>query len=82
MPTYAYVCNECGATYEQFYHNPNQAPHGVYCGRPVVTHNKADGCCPGMMERQIGPGGGFLFKGSGFHTTDYRSDSYMKGAGQ
>ena len=37
------------------------------CGRPKA-------------ERVIGPGAGFLFKGSGFYITDYRSPSYKKAA--
>jgi len=31
-------------------------------------------------RRLISAGGGFLFKGSGFYITDYRSDSYKKSA--
>lgn len=30
------------------------------------------------VERLISPGGGLLFKGSGFYITDYRKDSYKK----
>jgi predicted nucleic acid-binding Zn ribbon protein len=36
--------------------------------------------CRKKVERLIGPGGGILFKGSGFHTTDYRSEGYKKAA--
>ena len=32
------------------------------------------------LKRLIGTGGGLIFKGSGFYLTDYRSDSYKKGA--
>ena len=32
------------------------------------------------MTRQIGGGGGLLFKGSGFYVTDYRSDNYKQSA--
>jgi predicted nucleic acid-binding Zn ribbon protein len=31
-------------------------------------------------ERIISAGGGIIFKGSGFYQTDYRSESYKKGA--
>ena len=31
-------------------------------------------------RREIGPGAGIIFKGSGFYQTDYRSDSYKKSA--
>ncbi|MEI6037004.1 MAG: hypothetical protein WCQ91_03645, partial [Planctomycetota bacterium] len=32
------------------------------------------------LRRLIGAGGAIMFKGSGFYKTDYRSDSYKKGA--
>jgi len=32
------------------------------------------------VERKIGAGAGFIFKGNGFYITDYRSDSYKKAA--
>jgi hypothetical protein len=32
------------------------------------------------VHRLISTGGGLLFKGSGFYTTDYRSDSYKAAA--
>jgi putative FmdB family regulatory protein len=34
--------------------------------------------CHGKLKRLIGAGAGFLFKGSGFYATDYRSDSYKQ----
>ncbi|MDC0261867.1 zinc ribbon domain-containing protein, partial [Planctomycetaceae bacterium] len=37
-------------------------------------------CKSRKARRVIGPGAGILFKGSGFYQTDYRSDSYKKGA--
>jgi predicted nucleic acid-binding Zn ribbon protein len=37
-------------------------------------------CGKPELKRQIGPGAGLLFKGSGFYQTDYRSDSYKKAA--
>jgi len=36
--------------------------------------------CDGKVRRLLGTGGGIIFKGSGFYQTDYRSDSYQKGA--
>ena len=41
---------------------------------------KCPECGKSQAERVIGPGAGFLFKGSGFYITDYRSDSYKKAA--
>ena len=32
------------------------------------------------LRRLIGPGAAIVFKGSGFYTTDYRSESYKKAA--
>ncbi len=34
--------------------------------------------CGGEVRRLIGAGAGFIFKGSGFYQTDYRSESYKK----
>jgi len=34
----------------------------------------------GKIEKQMGTGAGFLFKGSGFYITDYRSPGYKKAA--
>ena len=35
-------------------------------------------CGEPALKRLIGTGAGFLFKGSGFYITDYRSSSYEK----
>jgi len=34
----------------------------------------------GVMVKQMGTGAGFIFKGSGFYITDYRSAGYKKAA--
>jgi predicted nucleic acid-binding Zn ribbon protein len=34
----------------------------------------------GKVKRLFGTGAGLIFKGSGFYTTDYRSDSYKEAA--
>jgi putative FmdB family regulatory protein len=39
---------------------------------------KCPKCGKSKLERLIGPGAGFLFKGGGFYQTDYRSESYKK----
>jgi putative FmdB family regulatory protein len=64
MPTYEYLCERCGR-FEEF------AP---------ISAQKREKCptCETKVERVIGAGGGFLFKGSGFYTTDYRSPDYKK----
>jgi hypothetical protein len=37
-------------------------------------------CHKKKLRRLIGAGGAIVFKGSGFYKTDYRSESYKKGA--
>jgi len=67
MPTYEYGCKKCGHEFEVF-QSMSDAPVNI-C--PV---------CGGEAERHISAGAGFIFKGSGFYSTDYRSDSYKKDA--
>ncbi|MDZ7331597.1 MAG: zinc ribbon domain-containing protein [candidate division KSB1 bacterium] len=63
MPTYDYQCEVCGYHFEHFQ---------SITARPLTNCPK----CNGQVQRLIGPGNGFLFKGSGFYITDYRSPSY------
>lgn len=72
MPTYEYKCQKCGHEFEIF---------------QSITADRIETCppdtCPddqgqGKVKRLISGGGGLLFKGSGFYTTDYRSESYKK----
>ncbi|MDP3919930.1 MAG: zinc ribbon domain-containing protein [Candidatus Omnitrophota bacterium] len=67
MPTYDYECTKCGDTFEAFQQ---------ITADPLTTCKK----CGKKLRRLIGGGGGILFKGSGFYETDYRSQSYKKGA--
>jgi len=69
MPTYEYECEKCGQVFEQFQ---------SITAEPLKICPK--GGCGGTVHRLLSGGGGFLFKGSGFYSTDYRSDSYKKGA--
>jgi len=68
VPTYDYVCKACGHELELF-QNISEAPK-----------RKCPACKKNRLERKIGGGAGFLFKGSGFYLTDYRSESYRKAA--
>lgn len=68
MPTYEYLCAACGHELELF-QNISEPPK-----------RKCPACKKQKLKRKIGGGAGFLFKGSGFYLTDYRSDSYKKGA--
>ena len=69
MPTYEYECKKCGLVFEEF-QSITAAP---------LTKCVKEGC-DGTVHRLISAGAGFLFKGSGFYQTDYRSDSYTKAA--
>ncbi len=68
MPTYDYRCELCGHQLEVFQ---------SITARPL---KKCPGCGQRGLERVIGAGAGILFKGSGFYETDYRSESYKRGA--
>lgn len=68
MPTYDYRCKACGHELEIF-QSMSDAPK-----------RKCPKCGKVALERLIGTGAAVLFKGSGFYQTDYRSDSYKKGA--
>ncbi len=65
MPTYDYECTRCGHTFEKY--QKMSAPPLKRC--PV---------CRCKVRRLIGTGAGLLFKGSGFYTTDYRSEGYQQ----
>jgi len=68
MPTYEYVCRACDHQFELFQSiTANAVRKCPECGRL-------------KLRRVIGPGAAIVFKGSGFYKTDYRSDSYKKGA--
>ena len=68
MPTYDYVCDGCGHAFELF--------------QSMTDSEKktCPKCKKKKLRRLIGAGGAIVFKGSGFYKTDYRSESYKKGA--
>lgn len=68
MPTYDYLCDGCGHAFELF----QSMTDSVKRTCPKCKKKK--------LRRLIGAGGAIVFKGSGFYQTDYRSDSYKKGA--
>ena len=63
MPTYEYECQKCRKRRDVF---------------QSITAKPLTKCpaCGGRLKRLLGSGSGFLFKGSGFYITDYRSKSY------
>lgn len=68
MPTYDYVCDDCGHEFEQFQ---------MMSAKPLKDCPE---CGEKSLRRLIGAGAGLLFKGSGFYETDYRSSNYAKAA--
>jgi putative FmdB family regulatory protein len=68
MPTYEYICRNCGHEFEAFQSMTDSAKR------------KCPECGKNALERKIGTGAAVLFKGSGFYQTDYRSESYKKSA--
>ena len=69
MPTYDYVCDGCGHSFELFQ------------SITASVKRKCPKCKKSKLRRLFGAGAAIVFKGSGFYKTDYRSDAYKKGAG-
>jgi putative FmdB family regulatory protein len=69
MPTYDYECQKCGHQFEA--RQSMKDPHLTDCPREA---------CEGPVKRKVGLGAGFIFKGSGFYITDYRSEAYKAAA--
>lgn len=67
MPTYEYECRKCGFRFERFQNMTDE---------PIKKCPE----CNGRVKRLIGAGAGIIFKGSGFYTTDYRSEDYKAAA--
>jgi putative FmdB family regulatory protein len=66
VPTYEYECDECGQRFEQF--QSIKADPIQQCPR-----------CGGNVRRLIGSGAAIIFKGAGFHATDYRRSNIRCG---
>ena len=64
MPTYEYICNECGERFDNFQ---------TMSSRPLTKRpNCEEKNC--NVTRVISGGSGLIFKGSGFYLTDYKDD--------
>lgn len=59
MPTYEYLCTACRVLSE-LWHKISDSPK-----------RKCPKCGALKLKRQIGTGGGIIFRGSGFHINDY-----------
>jgi len=68
MPTYDYQCDACGHEME------------VFQSISEPKKRKCPACGKLKLRRLLGTGAAVVFKGSGFYQTDYRSESYKKGA--
>ena len=75
MPTYEYVCEKCGHQFEAF--QPISAKPLRTCPKEFCARKKWG---RGRVKKKISAGAGLLFKGSGFYTTDYRSEGYKQAA--
>jgi putative FmdB family regulatory protein len=67
MPTYDYICENCGLKFEEFQ---------SITAKPL---RKCPQCGKRRLKRLIGSGSAVLFKGAGFYETDYRSENYKSG---
>ncbi len=67
MPTYEYECTNCEYLFERF---------------QSMTDEPVKRCprCRHKVRKLLSGGAGMIFKGSGFYTTDYRSENYKKRA--
>jgi putative FmdB family regulatory protein len=75
MPTYEYICGKCGYEFEVV--QPISANSLRICPKEHCARKKWG---RGPVKRKISTGGGLLFKGSGFYSTDYRSEGYKQAA--
>ena len=63
MPTYDYICSECG---ERFEHFQTMTSSGL-TQKPNCEQEKC------AVKRIVSGGTGLIFKGSGFYLTDYKN---------
>ncbi|MFN4227685.1 MAG: FmdB family zinc ribbon protein [Candidatus Ratteibacteria bacterium] len=66
MPTYEYECKNCGYKFDKF-QKMSEDPLKV-CPK----------CNNESLRRLVGVGGGVIYKGPGFYTTEYRSEEYKR----
>jgi len=75
MPTYEYECAKCKKSFEMF---QSMKDDSLKVCPKTLCRMKTWG--KGRVKRKVGAGAGFIFKGSGFYITDYRSEGYKSKA--
>ena len=75
MPTYEYHCEKCKKDFDLFQSMKDDA---ITTCPKALCRQKTWG--KGKVRRLLGTGAGLIFKGSGFYTTDYRSEGYKQAA--
>ena len=68
MPTYEYVCKNCGYEFEKFQQMTED--HLKTCPE----------CGKDALKRKIGAGSGVIFVGAGFYCNDYKGANASDGA--
>ena len=68
MPTYEYICRDCGKRFDHFQSMSSPALEKYECCKNE----------PSSVERVISGGTGLIFKGSGFYLTDYKNSNQEK----
>jgi len=65
MPTYDYVCQDCGHEFEAF---------------QSMKDDPLKDCpsCEGTVKRKVGGGTGIIFRGSGFYINDSKKPAEKK----
>lgn len=61
MPTYDYICKDCGHTFEVF--------QSMF--DPTIKECPS---CNGHVRRIVSGGTGLIFKGTGYYETDYKNN--------
>ena len=70
MPTYEYLCKNCGYRFEKF-QSINDEPI-----------RECPECKKENVERLLNGGSGLIFKGSGFYITDYKKSKSSQSSTQ
>ena len=68
MPTYEYLCHDCGLKFDHF----------QSMSSPAISHHASCTMKGENVERLISGGTGLIFKGSGFYLTDYKNSKNSK----